>query len=233
MLKVDKLEASIGENQVLRGVSLEVAQGDSVAVLGANGAGKTSLIRSIIGLLPASGGQVFFQGKPVTGLAPHEIARLGVACVPEGRHVFADMSVQDNLIMGAYLSQARKRMARSMDEVLELFPVLAQRREQRAGTLSGGEQQMLAIGRALMSGPRLLILDELSLGLAPLVVKEIYRVLKKVGEHTTLLLVEQSVEQALKNSAYAYILETGKVVRQGASSELASDPEIKKAYLGI
>jgi branched-chain amino acid transport system ATP-binding protein len=233
MLKVDKLEASIGENQVLRGVSLEVAQGDSVAVLGANGAGKTSLIRSIIGLLPASGGQVFFQGKPVTGLAPHEIARLGVACVPEGRHVFADMSVQDNLIMGAYLPQARKRMARSMDEVLELFPVLAQRREQRAGTLSGGEQQMLAIGRALMSGPRLLILDELSLGLAPLVVKEIYRVLKKVGEHTTLLLVEQSVEQALKNSAYAYILETGKVVRQGASSELASDPEIKKAYLGI
>jgi branched-chain amino acid transport system ATP-binding protein len=233
MLKVEKLEARIGENQVLRSVSLDVEKGGSVAVLGANGAGKTSLIRSIVGLLPATSGQVFLEGKSITGLAPHEIARLGVACVPEGRHVFADMSVQDNLTMGAYLPKARKRMAKSMDEVLELFPVLAKRRDQRAGTLSGGEQQMLAIGRALMSGPRLLILDELSLGLAPLVVQEIYRVLKKVGQNTTLLLVEQSVEQALKNSAYAYILETGTVVRQGASSELATDSEIKKAYLGI
>jgi branched-chain amino acid transport system ATP-binding protein len=233
MLKVDNLQARIGENQVLRGISLEVKQGDSVSVLGANGAGKTSLIRSVMGLLPATSGQVFLEGKSITGLEPHQVARLGVACVPEGRHVFADMSVQDNLTMGAYLPAARKKLNQSMDEVMELFPALASRRDQRAGTLSGGEQQMLAIGRALMSGPRLLILDELSLGLAPLVVQEIYKVLKKVGQNITLLLVEQSVEQALKNSAYAYILETGKVVRQGVSSDLAADPEIKKAYLGI
>ena len=233
MLRIENLEAFIGENQVLRGVSLEVPQGRSVAVLGANGAGKTSLIRVVMGLLPAAGGRVLLEEREITGLQPHQIARLGVACVPEGRHVFPDMSVQDNLYMGAYLPRARQRLAESLAEVLELFPALAQRLDQRAGTLSGGEQQMLAIGRALMSRPRLLILDELSLGLAPLVVKEIYRVLRKVGRSITLLLVEQSVEQALKNSAFAYILETGRVARQGPSAELAADPEIKKDYLGL
>ncbi len=233
MLRIENLEAFIGENQVLRGVSLEVPQGRSVAVLGANGAGKTSLIRVVMGLLPAAGGRVLLEERDITGLQPHQIARLGVACVPEGRHVFPDMSVQDNLYMGAYLPRARQRLAESLAEVLELFPALAQRLDQRAGTLSGGEQQMLAIGRALMSRPRLLILDELSLGLAPLVVKEIYRVLRKVGRSITLLLVEQSVEQALKNSAFAYILETGRVARQGPSAELAADPEIKEDYLGL
>ncbi len=233
MLELKNVEAFIGENQVLRDVSLRVSEGTSVAVLGANGAGKTSLIRTIMGSLRAASGQVLFKGRDICRMAPHEVSRLGVATVPEGRRIFVDMSVADNLMMGAYLPRGRKVLQESLDEVLTLFPVLKERMAQRAGTLSGGEQQMLAISRALMSRPDMLILDELSLGLAPLVVQGIYQVLDTIRDRITMLLVEQSVDMALRNTTYAYILETGKVVRQGPSSELIADPEIKKAYLGI
>ena len=233
MLKVRYVFANIGENQILRGISLEVGKGKRIAVLGANGAGKTSLIRAITGLLPIQQGHILLNNEPIDRLLPHEIAKLGVSCVPEGRHVFLDMSVLDNLLMGAYLPKVRKQIKSSLKDVLKLFPVLADRLNQRGGTLSGGEQQMLVIGRALMSRPSLLILDELSLGLAPLIVQEIYRILKEIGGKTTLMIVEQNVEQALKNSTYAYILETGQVVRHDYSEVLLQDPTIKQAYLGI
>ena len=233
MLELKDLEAYIGENRVLRGVSLEVPKGSSVTVLGANGAGKSSLISVVSGLRQATRGTVMLEGREIQNLAPYQIARLGVATVPEGRRTFVDMTVADNLLMGAFLPRGRKSLTQTMDEVLTLFPVLKTRMTQRAGTLSGGEQQMLAIGRALMSRPSLLILDELSLGLAPFIVQEIYRVLAEVRNRITMLLVEQSVEMALKNSTYAYILETGRIVREGPSAELLRDPAIKESYLGM
>jgi len=233
MLKLENVEAFIGENQVLRGVSLAVPAGGSVAVLGANGAGKSSIIRVIQGLQKVSSGRVLLEGREIQNLPPHQIARLGLGCVPEGRRVFKDMSVLDNLKMGAFLPQGRQVMNRTLEEITAMFPILGTRLHQRAGTLSGGEQQMLAMGRALMAKPKLLLVDELSLGLAPLVVQDIYRALRQVRESVTLLLVEQSVEQALKNSEQAYILETGQVVRQGASAELMADPALKEAYLGM
>ena len=233
MLELENVEANIGENRVLRGISLKVQRGTAVAVLGANGAGKSSLIRVITGSLEAAAGRVLLDGEEIQNLPPHRISRLGVATVPEGRRTFVDMSVADNLMMGAYLPRARKRLEQTQEEVLNLFPVLKERLRQRAGTLSGGEQQMLSIGRALMSRPSLLILDELSLGLAPVIVQEIYRVLEKVRGHTTMLLVEQSVDMALLNTGYAYILETGRVIQEGPSQELLKDPKIKKAYLGM
>ena len=233
MLKLTDLEAYIGENRVLRGVSLEVPEGSSVTVLGANGAGKSSLIGVISGLRAATRGTVTLEGREIQNIPPYVIARLGLATVPEGRRTFVDMTVSDNLMMGAFLPRGRKSLTQTMDEVLTLFPVLKNRMTQRAGTLSGGEQQMLAIGRALMSRPSILILDELSLGLAPVIVQEIYRVLAELRNRVTMLLVEQSVEMALKNSTYAYILETGRIVREGPSAELLRDPAIKEAYLGM
>lgn len=233
MLKIENLEASIGENQVLRGIYLEVPEGETVAVLGANGAGKTSLIKIITGLLSAGNGRVVFKEQEIQNLAAHRIAKLGIACVPEGRRPFTDMSVQDNLYMGAYLPRGRQELETTLKEVLDLFPVLGNRLHQRAGTLSGGEQQMLAIGRALMTRADFLVLDELSLGLAPLVIKEIYQVLDSLRGSKTMLLVEQSVEQALKHSSTAYILETGRIVRQGPSRDLAEDQHVKEAYLGM
>ncbi|MFH1057058.1 MAG: ABC transporter ATP-binding protein [Pseudomonadota bacterium] len=233
MLRLENVEAFIGENQVLRGVSLEVPAQASVAVLGANGAGKSSLIRVILGLMKVTSGRVLLNGREIQNQPPHQIARLGVACVPEGRRVFKDMSVLDNLKLGAYLPQNRSGLNQRLEEITAMFPVLGTRLHQRAGTLSGGEQQMLAMGRALMSQPQLLLVDELSLGLAPLVVQDIYRALRQVSSSITLLLVEQNVEQALKNSQQAYLLETGRVVRQGASAELLADASLKEAYLGM
>ena len=233
MLEIRNLEAYIGENRVLRGISLEVPKGSAVTVLGANGAGKTSLIGVISGLRQVTRGTVTLEGREIQNLPPHQISRLGVATVPEGRRTFADMSVGDNLMMGAYLPRGRKTLTQTLDEVLTLFPVLKERITQRAGTLSGGEQQMLAIGRALMSRLSLLMLDELSLGLAPVIVQEIYRVLAEVRDRITMLIVEQSVELALKNSTYAYILETGRIVREGPSAELLRDPAIEEDYLGM
>jgi branched-chain amino acid transport system ATP-binding protein len=233
MLTIEGIEVFIGENQVLRDLSLRVGEGERVAVLGANGAGKTTLIRTILGLIHPVKGRILLNGEEIQGLSPHQIARLGLACVPEGRRPFQDMTVLENLRMGAYVPRARGSIDRSLQEITGLFPILAQRLNQRAGTLSGGEQQMLSIGRALMSRPQLLLVDELSMGLGPLIVREIYRVLRKVGEEITLLLVEQSVELALRNSERAYVMETGRIVREAPSSELLEDPAIKEAYLGL
>jgi branched-chain amino acid transport system ATP-binding protein len=232
MLKIEAIEVYIQEHQVLREISLEVREGERIAVLGANGAGKSTLIRTVTGLLGPRRGRITFQGKEISRLTPQDIAKLGIACVPEGRRPFRDMTVLDNLRMGAYSPRPRKCLQRSLDEVIELFPALAHRLHQPAGTCSGGEQQMLAIGRALMSQPTLLLVDELSLGLAPLVVKDIYSVLELVGEKITLLLVEQNVQQVLHHTDRAYLMETGRIVREGNSAELLTDPAIKEAYLG-
>lgn len=232
MLKIDGIEVYIGEHQVLREVSVEIREAERVAVLGANGAGKSTLIRTVVGLLKPRSGRIFFRSKEINGLLPQNIANLGLACVPEGRRPFKDLSVLDNLRMGAYAPRARSNLKQSLDEVTALFPVLAQRLGQPAGTLSGGEQQMLAIGRALMSRPELLLVDELSLGLAPIVVRDIYKVLKLVGERITLILVEQNVHQVLRQTDRAYLMETGRIVREGNSREFLEDPTIKSAYLG-
>ena len=233
MIEIHNVEVCIGENQVLRDVSLEVRENETVAVIGANGAGKTSLIKTILGLLKVRGGRVRLKNTDLGALQPHQIVALGMSCVPEGRRVFRDMSVRENLEMGAYLPHARSRMLESLAWVTELFPILKTRWKQRAGTLSGGEQQMLAIARALMSKPECLLIDELSLGLAPVLVKEIYRQLGIIRQEMTVLLVEQNVEQALKNSARAYVLETGRLVREAPSQDLLHDPHVRKAYLGL
>ncbi len=233
MLRLEEVRVLIQENVVLRDVSLDVGSGERTAVLGANGAGKTTLIRTILGLAAPVKGRVLLEGAEIQGMPCHEIAKLGVACVPEGRRVFSDMTVFENLRMGAYIPGARDRMDRTLEEVTGLFPVLAKRIGQRAGTLSGGEQQMLSIGRALMSRPRLLLIDELSLGLAPVVVQGLYRTLDQLGSELTLLLVEQNVEQALKHSHKAYILETGSVVKWGLSKDLLQDTGIREVYLGL
>jgi branched-chain amino acid transport system ATP-binding protein len=232
MLKTDGIEVYIGDHRILRAVTLEVNEGERVAVLGANGAGKSTLIRSVTGLLKPRNGRILFQGADITTLAPQKIANLGLACVPEGRRPFKDMSVLDNLRMGAYAPRPRQNLKRSLEEVTTLFPVLARRLQQAAGTLSGGEQQMLAIGRALMCQPVLLLVDELSLGLGPLVVRDIYKVLTLVGQTITLLLVEQNVQQVLRHSDRAYLMETGRIVRSGSSRGFLEDPAIRASYLG-
>jgi branched-chain amino acid transport system ATP-binding protein len=233
MLRLQEIRVLIHENVILRDVSLEAEPGERVAVLGANGAGKSTLIRTILGFAAPVKGRILLNGTEIQGMACHEIARAGVACVPEGRRVFTDMSVLENLCMGAYIPAARPFMDRSLDEIKGLFPGLAERMTPRAGTLSGGEQQMLSIGRALMSRPRLLLIDELSLGLAPVVVQGLYRTLDQLGYDITILLVEQNVEQALKHSNKAYIMETGKVVKSALSKDLLQDTGIREAYLGL
>lgn len=233
MISWDNIDVFRGETQVLWGISIKVEEGERVAILGSNGAGKTTLLLATVGLLEIRGGQISFKGTLLNGKRPYEIARLGIALVPEGRRVYKDMTVYENLLMGSYPVKDRISDKRDMDLIYGLFPILKQRRHQRAGTLSGGEQQMLAIGRALMAKPELLLLDELSLGLAPLVTKEIYRVIDALPEQTTVLLVEQNVEEALRHSHRAYVLETGRIMKEGPSPELYSDESIRKAYLGL
>lgn len=233
MISWDNIDVFRGETQVLWGISIKVEEGERVAILGSNGAGKTTLLLATVGLLEIRGGQISFKGTLLNGKRPYEIARLGIALVPEGRRVYKDMTVYENLLMGSYPVKDRISDKRDMDLIYGLFPILKQRRHQRAGTLSGGEQQMLAIGRALMARPELLLLDELSLGLAPLVTKEIYRVIDALPEQTTVLLVEQNVEEALRHSHRAYVLETGRIMKEGPSPELYSDESIRKAYLGL
>ena len=233
MLKISNLNVFRGETQILWDVSIEVKEGERVAILGSNGAGKSTLLLSIMGVLPPSGGEIRFAGTPISGQKAHQITRVGLALVPEGRRVYGDMTVWENLEIGAYPKRGRKDLDQTRGHVIELFPILAERKHQRAGTLSGGEQQMLAIGRALMSSPRMLFIDELSLGLAPLVTKEIFKVLDALSDETTILLVEQNVEQALKHSERAYILESGKITRTGPSKDLAKDEDIRRAYLGL
>jgi branched-chain amino acid transport system ATP-binding protein len=234
LLEVCRVSVAYGDVRVLRDVSLSVAKGEIVSLVGANGAGKTTTLRAVSGLLPVIEGQIRLDGEPLTRLAPSRIVQRGIAHVPEGRQLFTNMTVAENLEMGAYLPHAHAALDETLRWVTTLFPRLAERREQRAGTLSGGEQQMLAIGRALMSRPRLLILDEPSLGLAPLMVKAIFEAVARINaEGTTVLLVEQNLVQALRLSHRGYVLETGRIVLQGSGHELLANPQTRKAFLGL
>jgi branched-chain amino acid transport system ATP-binding protein len=233
LLDISNLHVFRGETQILWDISLQVDEGEKVAILGSNGAGKSTLLYSIMGTLPAGRGKTRFAGLSISGLKAYQIIRRGLALVPEGRRVYGDMTVWENLEIGAYPKRSRKEMVQTGAHVVRLFPILAERKNQAAGTLSGGEQQMLAIGRALMSRPRMLFIDELSLGLAPLITKEIFKVLDALSEETTILLVEQNVEQALKHSQRAYILESGRITRSDLSENLAKDEDVRRAYLGL
>lgn len=236
MLRLDDVSIAYGHTQAVHSVSMEVLIGESIALVGANGAGKTTILRAISGLLPLTRGNILFDNRQIDRLSVEAIVRLGVCQVPEGRQLFADMTVFDNLLLGTYsIDRAMKKLhtAADLERVYNLFPVLKMRSSQLAGTLSGGEQQMLAIGRALMSRPRLLLLDEPSMGLAPLVMSEIFRVISDLREEgMTVLLVEQNARWALRICSRAYVLETGRVVRAGSSTELSGDESIKAAYLG-
>lgn len=231
LLELDDVHVKYGAVEALKGISLTVDEGEIVTLLGANGAGKTTTLRTISGLLRPSAGHVVFEGKPVDRVPAHEIVSLGIGHVPEGRRVFPTMTVVENLEMGAYNRKGGNKQV--MDHVFELFPVLAERRKQDGGTLSGGEQQMLAIGRALMSRPRLLLLDEPSMGLAPLIVAKIFEIIRSINdEGTTVLLVEQNAAQALKLATRGYVLETGEIVMSDDAQTLLSDDRVRAAYLG-
>ena len=232
-LEITDLVVSYGRTEAVRGVSLTVSPGEIVALIGANGAGKTTIMRAISGLLKPRSGRIRFDGADIAGRAAHRIAAAGLLQVPEGRQCFAELTVAENLALGAYLVPDRAEIARRQEEVLTRFPRLAERLEQQAGSLSGGEQQMLAIGRALMGAPRLLLLDEPSMGLAPLFVEEIFAIIASLKrEGTTILLVEQNASAALEIADDAYVLETGRVVLSGAASVVADDPGVVAAYLG-
>jgi len=234
MLEIRDLDAAYGQVTILRGVSVAIAKGESVAVIGANGAGKSTLLRVVSGLLRPRCGAVLFDGTRVDHLPPYDIAALGIAHVPEGRRVLPDMTVEENLELGAYLPGPKARRRESLAWVYGIFPRLAERRRQRAGTLSGGEQQMLAVGRGLMLRPRLLMLDEPSLGLAPLVVAATFEKIAEVRkEGIAILLVEQNVQRALALADRGYVLEGGRVVLQGGSQALLENPHVKVAYLGL
>lgn len=233
LLKVSDLHLSYGEIKALRGISIRVEDGELVAIIGANGAGKTSILRAVMGLEKIDKGEIFFSGEDITDMEPFERARKGVRMVPEGARVFSDLTVEENLRVGAFPLKDRFEIDRRMREVFELFPVLAERKEQLAGTMSGGERQMLSLGRALMAKPRLLMIDEASLGLMPILVEKIYEVIKELRRNgMTILLVEQNARQALKVADRGYVLETGRIVFEGCSEELRANPVVKKAYLG-
>jgi branched-chain amino acid transport system ATP-binding protein len=232
-LSVQGLDVYYGAVHALKGVSLHVEAGEIVTLIGANGAGKTTLLRCISGIVPARAGVVSFEGKVITKLPAHEIVGLGISQSPEGRMVFANLSVEDNLELGAYRRRDRAGIKQDRDQVFQLFPRLLERRRQLSGTLSGGEQQMLAMGRALMSRPRLLLLDEPSLGIAPLLVRDIFKTIVEINQRgTTVLLVEQNAHMALGIAQRGYVLETGRVVLEDAAAKLAANDEVRAAYLG-
>ena len=233
MLRVEGLSVHYGGIHALKSVSIHVPEEKVVTLVGANGAGKSTLLRAVSGLVPASGGKIRYAGREILGIPSHRIAREGIAMSPEGRRVFVNLSVYENLLMGAYCRDDRKEIDRDIEWIFETFPRLLERRDQPAATLSGGEQQMLALGRALMSRPRLLLLDEPSLGLAPLLIREVFRVITKIHqEGTTILLIEQNAMAALHVADYGYVLETGEIVLEGTGKDLLCDERVKKAYLG-
>ncbi len=233
MLILENVSVNYGAIEALTGIDLHVEQGEVVTLIGANGAGKTTTLRTITGLLEPKEGRVMYEGKQISGMPTHKLVPMGIAMSPEGRGVFANLSVRENLEMGAFIRKDKKGIADDMERGFTLFPRLKEREQQKAGTLSGGEQQMLAMARALMSKPRLLLLDEPSLGLAPLVVHSIFEAIDQIkGEGTTILLVEQNANAALHHSDRAYVLETGRIVMEGNSRQLAEDPRVKEAYLG-
>jgi branched-chain amino acid transport system ATP-binding protein len=234
MLELRGMQAGYGHIQALRDVTLTVEQGEIVTLIGANGAGKSTTLMTICGVVPARSGQIMFEGESLNGLSPNAIAGRGIIQVPEGRRIFPRMSVLENLELGAYLRRDGEAIRRDLDHVMDHFPILAQRRHQPGGTLSGGEQQMLAISRALMARPRLLLLDEPSLGLAPLVIRQIFTIIRRINEEgTTVFLVEQNANQALKLAHRGYVLENGKVVLADTAEKLLNNEEVKRAYLGI
>jgi len=234
MLAVTKLSAGYGSFRALFDVSLEVRAGETVAVIGPNGAGKTTLLRAISRLIDPSGGEISMEGKLLNQVPSHEVIAHGIAHVPENRRLFPRLTVEDNLRMGAYVPSARARFSERLERVYQLFPRMQERRRQAAGTLSGGEQQMCAIGRALMSGPRLLLLDEPSAGLAPVMVQSIFEAVRRMsGEGYTVLIVEQNIRQVLGIAQRGYLLETGRIKASGTSAQLLSTDEIKQAYLGL
>ena len=238
MLRIKNINTYYGQVHALRNVSLHLAEGEIVTLIGANGAGKTTLLNTLSGILPPKSGQILFDNIPIAALAPHHIVKLGVSQVPEGRQIFKPFSVEDNLELGAYLqyktSAARAEVKQTIEMVFVLFPILRERRKQLAGTLSGGEQQMLAIGRALMAKPKLLLLDEPSMGLAPMISQEIFKVIERLSreKNTTVLLVEQNARAALKMADRGYVIETGRLILEGTAAELLENKDVQRAYIG-
>lgn len=233
MLNLNQLYVNYGAIKALKSISCRVEEGEIVALIGANGAGKTTILNAISGIVPTLSGTVTFLGETITATPPHEIVKRGISQVPEGRRVFANMSVLENLEMGAYIRNDKKAILEEIDQVFARFPRLLERKKQLAKTLSGGEQQMLAMGRALMSRPKLLLLDEPSMGLAPMLVAQIFAIIQEINAGgTTIMLVEQNANMALSIAHRAYVLETGEIVLQGPAGELAANPEVRKAYLG-
>lgn len=233
MLKVNDINVFYGNIHALKGISLEVQEGEIVTLIGANGAGKSTLLKTLSGLLKPKSGAIEYLGKPISAKAPQAIVKAGISHVPEGRRVFSNMSVEENLELGAYIRKDASGVRKDMEKVYELFPRLLERRKQLSGTLSGGEQQMLAMGRAIMAKPKLLLLDEPSMGLAPLMVKQIFNIIEQINKDgTTVLLVEQNANMALSIANRAYVIETGRIEISGTAAELQASEEIKKAYLG-
>ena len=235
MLELKNVETFYGNIQALKSISMEIAEGEIVTLIGANGAGKSTTLMSICGLVPPRRGEIYFQGEPIHGMAPNAIVSLGISQVPEGRRIFPHLSVTENLDMGAFLRKDKADIKSDINYIFELFPILAERRHQPGGTLSGGEQQMLAISRALMARPRLLLLDEPSLGLAPLVVKRIFDIIQKINSEnkTTVFLVEQNANLALKTAHRGYVMENGRIIMADAAQNLLANEDVRKAYLGI
>ena len=233
MLKIDNIDVYYGAIHALKGISLEVKEGEIVTLIGANGAGKSTTLRTISGLLKPKTGSITFLGQDIAGVRAHEIVKKGISQVPEGRRVFAEMTVMENLDLGAFVRKDKAGIQQDLKHVFELFPRLEERKNQSAGTLSGGEQQMLAMGRALMSRPKLLLLDEPSMGLAPLLIKEIFNIIVDINKSgTTVPLVEQNANMALSIANRAYVLETGRITLSGSAKELAASEDVRKAYLG-
>ena len=233
LLEVTDLHVYYGVIQALKGISFEVNQGEIVTLIGANGAGKTTTMQTVIGLISPKGGSIVYNGKEITHMPSHKIVASGISQVPEGRRIFQELTVYDNLMLGAYLQKDPKQIKDDIENVFDQFPILGERRTQIAGTLSGGEQQMLAMSRALMAHPTLLMMDEPSMGLSPLLVSQVFDIIKDMNDKgITILLVEQNAEKALKIADRAYVLETGSITASGTGAELASSPEIRKAYLG-
>ena len=233
MLKIDNIDVYYGAIHALKGISLEVNEGEIVTLIGANGAGKSTTLRTISGLLKPKAGSITFLGQSIVGVRAHEIVKKGISQVPEGRRVFAEMTVMENLDLGAFVRKDKAGIQQDLKHVFELFPRLEERKNQSAGTLSGGEQQMLAMGRALMSRPKLLLLDEPSMGLAPLLIKEIFNIIVDINKSgTTVLLVQQNANMALSIANRAYVLETGRITLSGKAQDLAASEDVRKAYLG-
>lgn len=234
MLRVESLDVAYGHLQILRGVSVNVESGEIVAILGANGAGKTTLLKSVMGLVPPMAGEVYYRGERVTGRQTFELARMGIAFVPEERHIFQAMTVEENLLLGAYANTDKAAVAKNLADVYDMFPRLEERRKQLSGTMSGGERQMLAIGRGLMSKPHLIILDEPSMGLSPTNVKIVFDTIKTLtSQEVTIVIVEQNVDATLSVASRAYVMEHGRVVMEGPSAELSSNDYVKRTYLGL